>query len=747
MSKRILAARWIGSSLCLALTGCVGMKRFDLGPKTIPSVGDRQISVTAGRPGEDSIIRTETATPKLDMRVARRISGRVIDHRGQPISGATVRLADGALATGQISDVITDEAGGFTVRGLRASTPYTVIATLDLGGETRVARARFVSGETQARVVLEPAEVDASVKAPVATAKNVRRAESLAPPVDQRAEAADSIAAAPAVAQTNAAPTRPPLPPKGRWVFIDESDQVVANVPVRSTDDGVKRVSGRPNVQDQPAEETDVPAPRKKPVNSAWRSAEQTTARPTARDAGVRLASFDSDEENPLPPARERKAFVYEEFVDEPEAPPTRRIASGAILDTPGPLPDELVPVTETPTDEELAANVRQPRPRSVRPDSASRALPARRTAGFYSDAPSAGSMRVEDIDEVNRVIRERRARERGVAAEDASDEESRRSPTWEEVARPLRVEYSPRTDRTINRTVRSDEPPAEPAELADKYLAARPGRDSAEPAVRGLERSMAQRESIDRSLKNASAPASSISRSDDAVARSDQERIDRLKAAEAEKATAFNGETPRTPNEWINRLTAGLPWVKKTPEATGTTVSGSFCDFDTENQRIVEFELTDIKGRSTRFSQIPAELTLLVFWGTWCKPCHEAMPHLVELQKRLEADGVQVLAIAYEEGTIQERQDKIAAAVERYDINFPILLGGSQGADSCPVRKAMGVRVYPTLVLVDRSGRVLWRDQGVTQATFGRLDRVMAAHLQDLDQRQLAVETAKIRR
>jgi hypothetical protein len=122
-------------------------------------------------------------------------------------------------------------------------------------------------------------------------------------------------------------------------------------------------------------------------------------------------------------------------------------------------------------------------------------------------------------------------------------------------------------------------------------------------------------------------------------------------------------------------------------------------------------------------------------------------MTQLVELQRRLASDNVQILGIAYEEGTPKERQEKVAAAVNRYDINFPLLMGGMSGAEACPVRKALAVRVYPTLVLLDRDGRVLWKDQGVTPATFGRLDRVLAEHLQQMDQRQLAGGSAAMRR
>jgi hypothetical protein len=37
-------------------------------------------------------------------------------------------------------------------------------------------------------------------------------------------------------------------------------------------------------------------------------------------------------------------------------------------------------------------------------------------------------------------------------------------------------------------------------------------------------------------------------------------------------------------------------------------------------------------------------------------------------------------------------------------------------------------IQAFPTLILVDRQGRILWRDQGATPATLARLDQFIAA-------------------
>jgi len=47
--------------------------------------------------------------------------------------------------------------------------------------------------------------------------------------------------------------------------------------------------------------------------------------------------------------------------------------------------------------------------------------------------------------------------------------------------------------------------------------------------------------------------------------------------------------------------------------------------------------ELHDLKG----------QVVVLNFWATWCPPCIEEMPSLVELQRQLKDKGVKVLAVS----------------------------------------------------------------------------------------------------
>jgi cytochrome c biogenesis protein CcmG, thiol:disulfide interchange protein DsbE len=50
---------------------------------------------------------------------------------------------------------------------------------------------------------------------------------------------------------------------------------------------------------------------------------------------------------------------------------------------------------------------------------------------------------------------------------------------------------------------------------------------------------------------------------------------------------------------------------------------------------------------RSVTLSEYKGKIVLLNFWASWCAPCIEEMPSLVQLQQRWKDKGVVVLAVS----------------------------------------------------------------------------------------------------
>ncbi len=127
-------------------------------------------------------------------------------------------------------------------------------------------------------------------------------------------------------------------------------------------------------------------------------------------------------------------------------------------------------------------------------------------------------------------------------------------------------------------------------------------------------------------------------------------------------------------------------------------------------------------------FRDFDSDLILLDFWGTWCAPCRMSIAHLIEIQQTLGGKKMQVVGIACERTSAKDRASIVARSIRELKINYPVLITTMDG--SCPVQEAFQIQFYPTLVLVDRQGKILWREQGATDLTLARMDRYILKNL-----------------
>jgi thiol-disulfide isomerase/thioredoxin len=131
------------------------------------------------------------------------------------------------------------------------------------------------------------------------------------------------------------------------------------------------------------------------------------------------------------------------------------------------------------------------------------------------------------------------------------------------------------------------------------------------------------------------------------------------------------------------------------------------FCEFSSTN-RLQDFALNDPYGRTWAFHQHRGQLVLLDFWGTWCMPCVRAIPHIKQLQAEYGQSGLEVVGIACERASGPERSRRVQEAITKYQINYRVLLG--EEYEECPVQQKFHIESYPTLVLLDSNGKILWR-------------------------------------
>lgn len=117
-------------------------------------------------------------------------------------------------------------------------------------------------------------------------------------------------------------------------------------------------------------------------------------------------------------------------------------------------------------------------------------------------------------------------------------------------------------------------------------------------------------------------------------------------------------------------------------------------------------FTLATLDGRQVSIADFHGKKDVIVtFWASWCGPCRMEMPILKDFyDKRAQAKtAFEVLAISVD----TDRGAAQAAATE-LKMPFPVLLDAAHGAMA-----AYNVQAIPTLVIVDKSGKVTYGKVG----------------------------------
>jgi len=97
-------------------------------------------------------------------------------------------------------------------------------------------------------------------------------------------------------------------------------------------------------------------------------------------------------------------------------------------------------------------------------------------------------------------------------------------------------------------------------------------------------------------------------------------------------------------------------------------------------------------------------------------------------MQDRFGPYGLEIIGISYEQGTFEEQIIKVERIRQRLGINYRLLVGSD--FIHCPVRNQFGISAYPTLVLLDDNGCIIWRSEGLGGHQIEELEAIVKQKL-----------------
>ena len=132
-------------------------------------------------------------------------------------------------------------------------------------------------------------------------------------------------------------------------------------------------------------------------------------------------------------------------------------------------------------------------------------------------------------------------------------------------------------------------------------------------------------------------------------------------------------------------------------------------------NDEDYDVDLKGINTASTNLKNFKGKPVFLNFWGTWCPPCRKEWPSIQKLYD-LKKDKLDFVLIAME-----DQEEDVKKFLKDNNYNVPVYIAQS------PISNSILPKAFPTTFLVDKSGRILIKEDAYrdwsTDATLQFID------------------------
>ena len=130
------------------------------------------------------------------------------------------------------------------------------------------------------------------------------------------------------------------------------------------------------------------------------------------------------------------------------------------------------------------------------------------------------------------------------------------------------------------------------------------------------------------------------------------------------------------------------------------------------------KFVLSDLQGSPLNLSDLlkQKKAVLINFFATWCPPCREEIPDLIQLQEKLKDRSFTILGV-----DVGESKNKVESFAKKMGINYPIALDIDM-----KVSEEYSIVGIPTTFLVSSDGKVLGKYHAFTPELVSDIEKAL---------------------
>jgi thiol-disulfide isomerase/thioredoxin len=137
-------------------------------------------------------------------------------------------------------------------------------------------------------------------------------------------------------------------------------------------------------------------------------------------------------------------------------------------------------------------------------------------------------------------------------------------------------------------------------------------------------------------------------------------------------------------------------------------------------------FAFRDLDGREVTNTdpRFRHKVVVIDVMGSWCPNCHDEAPFLQALYAKHHKDGLEVVALDFEQTAEQLADPKrLRAFIARYGVTYTVLLCGETKEVNAKLPQAVKLNAWPTTFFIGRDGLVKATHVGFTSPASGPRD------------------------
>jgi thiol-disulfide isomerase/thioredoxin len=133
-----------------------------------------------------------------------------------------------------------------------------------------------------------------------------------------------------------------------------------------------------------------------------------------------------------------------------------------------------------------------------------------------------------------------------------------------------------------------------------------------------------------------------------------------------------------------------------KPPKSASTSNSSAL------PENVMQASINLLDGQKTKLADYSGKVLIVDLWATWCGPCKQEIPHLVEIAKEYKGKGVEVIGLTNENP--ETDAEWVKQFSKAFNINYPI----GWADDEMQAGLTLGRNSIPQTFIIGRDGKIV---------------------------------------